>query len=279
MKKIIAAIDGLKYSKATTECAISISKLSSAHLVGVFLDDFTYNSYNIYDLMVKKGVTAQELKQHEESDKHKRMKAVQEFEKSCQEAGVNYSLHHDQNFALQELLHESIYADLLVIDSRETLTHYDEALPTGFIRDLLINVQCSVLLLPSDYRPFKKVSLLYDGEPGSVHAIKMFSYLLPEFQSTPSQVITVKASDEDKHLPDNHLMREFMKRHFPSTNFIVLKGNPEMNITDHLRQDDHEQLVVLGAYRRNMVSRWLKPSMADHLMKELKSALFISHNN
>lgn len=37
-------------------------------------------------------------------------------------------------------------------------------------------------------------------------------------------------------------------------------------------------LVVLGAYRRNELSRWFKTSMADTLMKELDTPLFIAHN-
>ena len=80
--------------------------------------------------------------------------------------------------SLPELLHESIYADLLIIDSKETLTHYEEEVPTRFIRDLLTDVQCPVLLVPQKYKPVKKIVLLFDGEPSSVHAIKMFSYIL-----------------------------------------------------------------------------------------------------
>lgn len=37
-------------------------------------------------------------------------------------------------------------------------------------------------------------------------------------------------------------------------------------------------LVVVGAYKRGAVSRWLRHSMADVLMKELKVPLYIAHN-
>ena len=36
MKKIIAAFDGLKFSKSTRDYAIQIAKENNAHLVGVF---------------------------------------------------------------------------------------------------------------------------------------------------------------------------------------------------------------------------------------------------
>jgi len=79
------------------------------------------------------------------------------------------------------------------------------------------------------------------------------------------------------HLPDNHLMREFMKRHLPKAEYIVLKGNAEDTIVTYLQQQSGESLVVLGAYQRGRVSRWFKPSMADLLMKNIDLPLFIAH--
>jgi len=73
-------------------------------------------------------------------------------------------------------------------------------------------------------------------------------------------------------------MREFIKRHFPKANYIVVKGGVEEQITGHLRNHKENELVVLGAYRRSELSRWFKTSMADTLMKELDTPLFIAHN-
>jgi hypothetical protein len=52
----------------------------------------------------------------------------------------------------------------------------------------------------------------------------------------------------------------------------------EIEIGDHLKKQQESILVVLGAYRRGMVSRWFRESMADVLMQELKTPLFIAHN-
>jgi hypothetical protein len=41
MKKIIAALDGLKFSGSTRDYAIQLARQNNAHLVGVFLDDHT----------------------------------------------------------------------------------------------------------------------------------------------------------------------------------------------------------------------------------------------
>ncbi len=278
MKKVIAAFDGLKYSTGTRDYSINLASEIDAHLVGVFMDDQSYTSYKIYELITDEGVSESRLMELEAEDNATREAAAQDFEKACSHVGLQHSIHHDKKTALLELKHESIYADLLIIDSKETLIHHAEKMPTHFIRDLLADAQCPVLLVPSDYKPVEKIILLYDGAPSSVHAIKMFSYLFPQLEQLPVEAVTVNPVNTSLILPDNTLIKEFMKRHYPKVNFIVTEGWAETEIVKHLKQTKENALVVLGAYRRGAVSRLFRESMADTLMKEVKLPLFVAHN-
>jgi len=279
MNKIIAVIDGLKYSESTTDYAIYMAKQTYSHLVGVFLDDYTYHSYKVYDLVNERGVISeQKVTILDKSDEQVRAAAADRFSKACQLAGLNYNVHHDRNIAIHELLHESIFADLLVIDNRETFTHNDERIPTRFVRDLLSEVQCPVLVAPNKFTPFDKAVLLYDGEPSSVYAIRTFSYVFSGMDNLEVEVISVNNIKESLHVPDNRLMKEFMKRHFPDARFTVLKGDSVTEILDQLKGNEENLLVVLGAYNRGMVSRWFRPSLADILMEAINKPLFIAHH-
>lgn len=277
MKKIAAVFDGLRLSESTLQYAISVARQQPSHLVGLFLDDFTYNSFSMYKLL-KAGATRDEINLLEAKDKKTRDISVKQFEEACQAAGLNYSVHRDRSIAIQEVLHESIYADLLVVDMEETLVRNEGEPPTRFIRDLLTDVQCPVLVVPPDYHEIKRVVLLYDGEPSSVYAIKMFSYLMPCTQQVEAEVLSVNEPGEGGHLEHNRLMKEFMKRHFPKARYRVTQGPPEEQILTFLDQQPEGTLAVLGAYRRSTVSRWFRVSMADVLMKKLKMPLFIAHN-
>ena len=279
MKKIIAAFDGLKFSASTRDYAIQVAQENGAHLVGVFLDDPLYHSYKVYDLISEKGgISDAKQQRFLEIDARSRDAAVADFEAACRKAGLPFSVRRNKDIATQGLLHESIYADMVIICSNETFTHYEEKIPTRFIRDVLPEVQCPVLVVPTQYKPFSKLVLLFDGEPSSVYAIKMFSYMLPALKEHPSQVLSVKPMSQSMHVPDNKLMKEFMKRHFPKATYEVLKGIPETEIVNFLKASKDAPLVVLGAYRRGMVSRWFRASMADVLMKDLKVPVFIAHN-
>jgi nucleotide-binding universal stress UspA family protein len=278
MNKFIAAMDGLKFSNATKDYAIHLATHAKAFLAGIFLDDFTYTSYKVYDMIVKEGVSGKKLKYFEQKDKDTRDKAAMAFDTACHKPGLQYSIHRDRHVAMQDLLHESIYADLLIIDGKETFTKYEEKQPTRFIRELLTDVQCPVLVVPQKYKSIQKIILLFDGEPSSVHAVKMFHYTLSYLSHLPVEVVSVKKMGTDLHVPDSKLMKEFMKRYYPKATYTVLKGVAETTIINHLKEQKENILIVSGAYRRGAVSRWFKTSMADVLMREIKAPLFVAHN-
>lgn len=278
MKKFLAVFDGYKMSQSTMDYAIWLTKASNAHLTGIFLDEFIYRNYSVYKVLTNAEDAEEEIKQMDLKDQAKRDEAVQHFKSACKKAGVNFLIHRDKSIAIQALKHESMFSDLIIINEYETFTKHEEDSPTDFIKDLLGDVQCPVLVVPATFMPIDKIVLLYDGRPSSLHAIKMFSYLFGSLNNLPVEVYTVK-----DHLmgtlrvPDNRLMKDFIERHFPAATYTVTKGNPEEQITNYLRNYKENELVVLGAYLRSEMSRLFKTSMADILMKELDTPLFIAH--
>ena len=278
MLKIIAAFDGLKFSESTKQYAFNLTKKTQSHLTGVFLDDRSYTSYKVYDLVFDQGVSEEKLKLLRKNDELKRKKSADIFDLDSKKVGVNYNIHHDKNVAIQDLLHESVFADLLIINFTESFTHYQEEYPTRFVRDLLSNTQCPVLLVPSTYKAFDKLIFLYDGTPTSVYALKMFNYLFSNFNNLPIEVISIRSMESSLHLPDHKLIKELINRHFSNATFTILKGLPDEEIVQHLKAQQNTSLAILGAYRRTMLSRWFKSSMADTLIKKLDLPLFIAHN-
>jgi nucleotide-binding universal stress UspA family protein len=279
MKKFIVAFDGLSFSDSALSYAIYLAKHCNAHLVAVFLDDFTRRSYSVADMTNYEGESFdQHMHELDVRDEEERKEKVAKFEHACQNGGVSFSVHRDKDVALFDLINESVYADLLIISASQTLTRYEEAAPTRFIKDLLSEVQCPVLLVPMKYKQVEKLILLYDGEPSSVFAVRAFSYLFEGFKNVDTEVLTIKSNKETLHIPDSRLIKEFIRRHYPKADYIVLKGEAEDEILKYLRREKKEAIVVLGAYQRSRFSRVFKPSMADTLLQHTDVPLFIAHN-
>ena len=275
MKKVIAAFDGLKFSESTQQYALDLA-CNSDLLVGVFLDDFTHHSFKLTDMVGDEGVSSEKIRKLLDKDTQTRKDSVLTFENSCTKADIKHIIHHDRSIALQEVIKETIYSDLLIIGAHESLTHIEEELPTRFIKDLLVDAQCPVLIVPLDYSKIENIVILYDGDPSSVYAAKMMSYILPELKALPIEILSVNTDQSQSSFSHDELIREFIMCHFQEVQYKLVSGMPETQIIDYL-ENRQNTLVVLGAYRRSMVSRWLKPSLADALIRKTKLPLFTAH--
>ncbi|GEP93592.1 hypothetical protein CTE07_52370 [Chitinophaga terrae (ex Kim and Jung 2007)] len=258
-----------------------IAKQQQAHLTAIFPDDLTYHSFDLFQLL-KSGTDQGTIRLLEENDEAKRKTAVGTFEAACQEAGIGYNIHHSSDLALQTVLEESIYADLLIIDARETFAHDKTNPPTRFIRDLLTDVQCPVLIVPGQvwvppsFNSISHAVLLYDGSPSSVYAIKMYNYLLPSLQILPTTILSVNRYGN--HLKNKRLMRDFIENHFPEALYKVIPGSPDEEIPKYMALQPKGTIAVLGAYRRSTASRWFKESMADIILEAVPFFIFVAHH-
>lgn len=278
MKKISAAFDGLKFSKTTLKYAVDLAAQSKAIITGIFLEDFLYHSFNLYDMVGSQGISPTKLKHLMDKDKATRQAAVQLFKQTCDEKGISHIVHQDESFAIDDLLKESIYGDLILISAEETMNHFQQDKPTPFIKDLLAGAQSPVLVLPSVYRPIKQILFLYDGRPSSVFAIKMFNYLFPSLSNLPVELVFVGDDHTSVGLPDEQLIKEFINCHYSKVNYTLLTGEPEKVLIDHLRTISANSIVVMGAYSRGAVSRMFNSSMANKVMEVLDGPLFVAHN-
>ena len=172
MKKIIAIFDGLKFSESTLKYAVNLGIQNDATITGIFLESPTYTSRGIYQLYPDKEFSLSSVRQLALHDKKERDLSADRFEAACQDAGIKYKVHHDKENAINEVIEESKYADLLVIDASETLNRYTETMPTHFIHQVLSGAKCPVLLLPKHFTEIKKISWLYDGSSASIYAFK-----------------------------------------------------------------------------------------------------------
>jgi len=278
MKKIIAAFDGLRFSESTLDYAIYLAKQYDAHITGVFLRETTRLGYAVYETVISQSHTERNIMHElERTDADTEHQATALFERRCTAGGVPYTVHRDRKSAVKELVHESIFADLLLIDAWECFSYIEVNMPGWFIRNVLHDAQCPVMVVPKKFHPVGKIVFLYDGTASSMHAIKMFSYVLPGGKELPTELLCAKYAASSLHLPDNNLLKEWMKRHFPQTEYKVLKGTGKEIIT-LLGDEAPGVLVVAGAYHRSHLSMWFRQSLANLLMQETRAPVFIAHS-
>jgi nucleotide-binding universal stress UspA family protein len=116
----------------------------------------------------------------------------------------------------------------------------------------------------------------YDGSESSVLAMKMFSYLFPEWNELSTTVLFANRSASN-HLPRNRELKDLAGRHFKNVTYKVLNGDVERVLLDFLKKNKEKSLVVMGSYGRSALSRMFHSSLSNKVIEEVKVPVFITH--
>jgi nucleotide-binding universal stress UspA family protein len=276
MKKIIAAFDGTKYSEGASKYAIELAKATNSLLVGIFIQDMRYLNFTYAYAWDQPFIDFTTIEATQQEEKEKVELNISLFKHACEARGVHHKVHLDKGVPLQEILKESVFADVIVIDENTGFFTMGESAPSPFLKDLLVDSHCPVLIVPHHYEFFDKVVLCYDGSPSSVYAIKQFAYLFPELEDLKTTVVSVNESSTN-HLKDGRNFKDLIHAHYKETDYEVMHGDPGDQIINYLRNCGGHAIVIMGSYGRNAVSRLFQSSLSNRVIKELNLPVFITH--
>jgi nucleotide-binding universal stress UspA family protein len=277
MKKMLIAFDGLSYTKDAAAFAIRAAKASESLLVGMFLYDLRYaRLLHTYRWDVPLQHYYYDVSKIERADEKVVHESIIAFRKQCEEAGVQHKVHLGRGVPLLELLNESAFADLIIIDTKTSLFDLSDHKMSTFLKDLLVEARCPILIVPPRSAEINHVFVAYDGSESSVLAMKMFSYLFPEWNELSTTVLFANRSASN-HLPRNRELKDLAGRHFKNVTYKVLNGDVERVLLDFLKKNKGKSLVVMGSYGRSALSRMFHSSLSNKVIEEVKVPVFITH--
>src|SRR5262249_23529063 len=115
MKKILVAFDSTAFSSGALDYALNLMKDQKSLIVGVFIEDLSYIGYMTlfgedYFAFDKRMLDKMEQEAEGKLDEHMRT-----FESKCRTANANYKIHLDKGVPANELVRESLFADLIIL--------------------------------------------------------------------------------------------------------------------------------------------------------------------
>jgi len=277
MKKILAVIDAVNYKEEQLDAIEYISGMLKSDLTIVmpgevdsippFVEpDFAAGVPEYYDETVIKVCV----------EKGRIIKNnIEAIRMACQSRNLFCALHSDRGSATEEIILESRFADLLLLEKNASLPLLSDAAPTDFVRDVLASAQCPVLAIPEDMSVIKGVVFTYNGAFSSMYAIKAFADIFPEIVAKEATVIYV-SENGDNTIPHEKLLREYLSRYNRNISYKILTGKADTLIQSYLQQkQDH--ISTFGAYGRSRLSRFFNSSCAENVLRMAKGPLFITH--
>jgi nucleotide-binding universal stress UspA family protein len=277
MEKIMLAMDPVHINTQTIEFSCYLARLTGSRLIGVFLEDVL--SEPVYGELpqvvpVQAGVAADAMAgvtKPEITDA-----SIQLFRRACEARGVVSNIHRDRGTPLDEVIQESRFADLLVIDVDTSFSRKRGSVPAKFVKDVLQHAECPVIISPYTFHAIEEVIFAYNGSASSVWAIKQFTYLFPELKQKKAVIVNVKEKN-DGAIEEQYKIKEWLHHHYSDVDVIILPGDPSNELFAYLIEKKNA-VVVLGAYGRGWLSRLLKPSQAQIIVKTVNLPLFITHH-
>jgi nucleotide-binding universal stress UspA family protein len=258
MEKILLAMDGYNQNTYAIDFACYLAKLTHSRLTGVFLEG------------KPEGGLPEIVGQEEPELQH-----VHRFREACLCRAVPARVHRDRGVPVGDILLESRFSDLIVVDPETSFQKVDRDFPGRFIRDVLLAAECPVVVSPYRFDALDEVIFGYNGTSSSVFAIKQFTYLFPEFKQKKAIVVNLR-NGEESAIEEQFKMKEWLSAHYEEVEFVVLKGDASDELFGYLLERKNA-IVVLGAYGRGILSRFLKPSHASLLLRTINLPIFIAH--
>ena len=213
MEKILLAIDANKPDKNTLEFACYLARLTKSKITGVFLENAVLADTVTEGVKDRKTVSCLPVDN------------IRWFNEKCINEETRHDLHTDRGVPVKELVAESRYADLVVVDPETSFNKIYEGSPTKFVTEFLKDSECPVVIAPEGFDGIDEIILAYDGSPSSVFAIKQFTYLFPQLSN---KKITIVYVSNDGHWKEQERDKfdGWLKKHY--TDLHVIKGKKRL---------------------------------------------------
>ncbi len=272
MKKFVLVSDGKDNNHGTFQFIASLHHKEPFLLTGAFFHMINYGLL-IPGALASTGTTFVEITNEE---KAVYLSAIKEFVNFCTTHHIEHRVHHEsEEWDINDLVKESRFSDMLIVNGETFFKDFEGEEPNHFLKEILKQSECPVMVVPQQTKPIKKIIVAYDGNKESMYALKMFCNTLPSYTQLPVEInYWVKKSDEE--IPDGDNLKEYVTRHFPNVSIHQRFFDPKKYLSGFL-EANMNAILICGSYNRSAISKWLKKSFAEEVIKKHIVPVFISH--
>lgn len=261
---------------SSVDFAAKIAGITNSRLTGVFIENLYFHSIPMGGIDNPAYFAAFE-QQAVSTLKADTEQCVRLFRDTCEKKGLAADVYIDKGDPIKEVIFESRFADLMIIDPAINFYDRDEEMPSDFIREILSFSECPVMLAPEEFEDVEEIIFCYDGSESSVFAIKQFTYLLPEFSKEKALLLEVKNTSLQEFSEKDRRMMDWLHTHYSFVHYHSLNGDVKDELFTYLFMQK-KKLVVMGAYGRSLLSNLFRKSSADLLIRTVDLPLFITHH-
>jgi len=276
MEKILFISDAVAMSRQCLDFSCYLGNLTHSKVTGVFLEN--------QEMELRSGETLEEMAvcapvpgvPFNIQKQLYRDGNISLFKNICESNGVNCEIHKNLGMPVAEVLMESRYADLLVVDAATSFSWRSEGVPTAFVKEVLEKAECPVIIAPSAFDGIDEVVFTYNGSSSSMFAMKQFAHLFPALSQIKVTVLSI--TENGKQIKGSKArLEEWLAVHYENAEILVIEDS---NVRGRLMEymfGKENVFIVMGAYGRSLLSKVVIPNPAEPLIKLVSQPIFIAH--
>ena len=273
MEKILFITDGLKLDQNALEFTCYLARFSRSTVTGIFLENVLANAKPVLEKITGGVFHGSEQRAFETKKEIIEIKRSS-FLEICRKNSVRCSIHNDLGIPVSEVITESRHADLAVVSPNLSFDAKDETAPSRFVKILLEEAECPVVIAPESFKEIEEIVFTYNGSASSVFAIKQFTYLFPNLEDI--RTIILQVNDKPWTEKEKNNFKGWLENHYSAIGFEVLAGDAETALCNWIQQRENA-IVVMGAYGRSKISQFFRRSTAEMLIRKPSQPIFITH--
>jgi len=275
MEKILIALDNINMNESAVRFACYLAKQTDSILTAVFLDPLEIRE----EITCKQTANSTYFESHtvlaneDEISVAKRHDNITLFKKWAEEESAQVFIHTDKGIPFDEIIAESRFADALIVDAAFSVQGADENQPTDFVKDILHDAQCPVIVCHEPPEWIDNIIFCYDGSKSSIFAMKQFAHLLPELKSKRIKIIYLNA-EEEMTKDDEDKITEWLMHHYTNDiEWLTLQDDSRTAFFDYLIKKKND-FVVMGSYGKGLLLSFFEKEKGT---ATLGLPIFVSH--
>ncbi|HTI10671.1 MAG TPA: universal stress protein [Puia sp.] len=276
MEKILLAIDSQNLDQNSVHFAAYLTRLTQSKLNAIFLEDVNQENEVIIEgretedggqvVTIRESVDIEQIAEIRDEN-------ILLFRELIRKEGIPASVYLDKGVPARDIIAESRFADLLVVDAGTSFPAEHEGRVPNFVKDILQEAGCPVVISPETFEDIENIIFCYDGNKSSIFAMKQFSYLFHDLRSKRAKVIDLS---DGGFREEKDRVTEWIKYHYSDVEWIPAEADVTEALFNYLLRKKND-FVVMGAYGRGLLASFFGKDPEDGTVRTTSLPIFVAH--
>jgi len=257
MGRVLVIVDKPEMSTSVLQLALNGIKEGREHVyVGLLINQYEHST-------VKQSETISFDQSLTSETEERLLKLGAIFQNNFHDEGISTKVCFGECLNTKQLVKESAFADLLVIDSATFVDYLLGKSRFRHLRGLFEEVQCPLLVIPSNFVDFHELVILKESEETIVKAIKSLKSTLTQSLRNAEVSLLGVIPVMDEEFEDEKRLMGFLKQYFRNVGILLTSDKSIEEFTFDFVSNAQMPLLVMAGYDEKRIKKLILPLLTN----------------